>query len=152
MRKKVGIIKHFPFSKNFVDIRKQQFIKTKLFLNLSTKYKIEIIIELIILTYYEHENRTFHKCTLIVSHVLRCRGKFGIRLDDFINRLKEILFRGNLAPCTNREHASFGTNRSNFSTCAIGTKTSEQFESNIPLNTHRACMDLEDVRASLKIR
>lgn len=54
MHRKIKLLELYnTFSKNFVDIRKQQFIRPKLFLNLSTKYMIEIIMtyNMLILTY-----------------------------------------------------------------------------------------------------
>lgn len=42
---------------------------------------------------------------LVVGHVARGSAEFGVRFDDFIHCLQEILLGGDLPACSDRKHS-----------------------------------------------
>jgi len=81
----------------------------------------------------------------VVDHVFLSGTELRVPLDDLVNRIKQILLRNALSPGANRKHTGLCAHRTNISSCRVGTKTRNQLKADVFIESHRLCIDLEDL-------
>lgn len=89
--------------------------------------------------------------SLIILHILTGGAEFEISLDDLLDCGQEVLLRGDLATCSDREHASLSAHRPELSTGRVGAKSRDELPPNPALNAHGFGMDAEDVGPAIDI-
>ena len=62
----------------------------------------------------------------VVSHVLGRRGELGVRLDDLVDGVEEVLLRGHLPPAPDGEHPGFRAHRPDLGARRVGAQPRQQ--------------------------
>mmetsp|Transcript_206 Transcript_206/g.420 ORF Transcript_206/g.420 Transcript_206/m.420 type:complete len:248 (+) Transcript_206:630-1373(+) len=88
---------------------------------------------------------------LVVDHVLGRGGELGVRLDDLVDRLQEVLLGRCLSSGADGEHAGLSAHAADVGTGRVGAQARQEVEADVPLAVHRAAVDLEDVLAALEV-
>jgi hypothetical protein len=92
-----------------------------------------------------------NKLQLVIGHVSWSGRELGIRLDNFVDRLQEVLLRGHFPPGPDGKHARLGAHATDLRARRVGAQPRQQFESDVALDAHGPRVDLEDVRAPLQV-
>mmetsp|Transcript_15564 Transcript_15564/g.31243 ORF Transcript_15564/g.31243 Transcript_15564/m.31243 type:complete len:314 (+) Transcript_15564:66-1007(+) len=88
---------------------------------------------------------------LVVDQILGCGGELGVALDDLVDRLDHVLLGHSLAASANGVHARFDADGTDVGAGGIRAEAREQLEADVALTIHRARVDLEDARTTLKV-
>jgi len=91
------------------------------------------------------------KTPSVVHQVGRRRRKLLVPLDDLGHGVQEVLLGHRLAPGPDRVHPGLGAHGPDVGARRVGAEPREQLEADVALAAHRPGVDLEDLRAALRV-